>query len=126
MKCQYRFLLVILLQGMLLVAVNAQSDTKDSLPFFRADIDRLDAELIKILGQRMQVVAEVGKYKATHNIPALQTGRFNAILQKNIELGKKEDLSEKLITDLMNAIHAESLAKENALIEQPKSTSIKH
>lgn len=89
--------------------------TKDSLAIFRTQIDSLDKQLIEILGKRMQVVDAVGKYKAAHNIPALQQSRFDAILQKNIALGKTYNLSATLVTDIMNAIHKESLGKEAAV-----------
>lgn len=96
----------------------AQSTTTnltDSLPMFRVQIDSLDHQIIALLGQRMKVVDEVGAYKARRNIPTLQQKRFDAILQKNIALGKTLNLSETFITELMNAIHKESLSKENLL-----------
>jgi len=94
----------------------------DTLAWYRKQIDSLDKQLIEILGKRMQVVEQVGYYKAKHNMPALQQNRFDAILQKNIALGKMNGLSEAFITELMNAIHKESLGKENA-ITTPVSAS---
>ncbi|HWB24144.1 MAG TPA: chorismate mutase [Chitinophagaceae bacterium] len=94
---------------------DAQTAPADSLAMFRVQIDSLDKQLIEILGKRMQVVEAVGEYKARHNIPALQQSRFDAILQKNILMGKAVNLSATLITEVMNAIHKESLSKENAV-----------
>lgn len=93
----------------------AQAKAIDSLAMFRVQIDSLDKQLIEILGKRMQVVEQVGQYKALHNIPALQKARFDAILQKNIAMGKGYGLSETLIAEVMNAIHKESLGKEGAV-----------
>jgi len=87
----------------------------DSLAMYRVQIDSLDKQLIELLGKRMRVVDAVGKYKALHNIPALQQSRFDAILQKNIAMGKTFNLSATLITEVMNAIHKESLGKEGAV-----------
>ncbi|HVX50343.1 MAG TPA: chorismate mutase [Chitinophagaceae bacterium] len=95
--------------------IHAQTQTTDSLLIFRRQIDSLDKQLIEILGKRMQVVANVGKYKAKHNIAALQQSRFDAILQKNIAMGKAFNLSATLVTEVMNAIHKESLSKEHAV-----------
>ena len=95
--------------------LSAQTGNTDSLVMFRTQIDSLDKQLIEILGKRMQVVVQVGQYKAQHNIAALQKARFDAILQKNIAMGKTYNLSETLITEVMNAIHKESLSKENAI-----------
>jgi chorismate mutase len=95
--------------------LSAQTAAGDSLAMFRVQIDSLDKQLIQLLGKRMQVVEQVGQYKALHNIPALQKARFDAILQKNITMGKAYGLSETLVTEVMNAIHKESLGKEGAV-----------
>lgn len=90
----------------------------DSLAAYRVQIDSIDQQIINWLGKRMRVVEEVGAYKARHNMPALQQKRFDAILQKNIGLGKLVNLSETFITELMHAIHRESLAKEEAVKQE--------
>jgi len=78
----------------------------------RQKIDSLDNELLKIIGLREQVVKEVGIYKAKNNIPPLQAARFQQVLEKNIAIGKQLGLSAEFITELMNAIHKESLRIE--------------
>ncbi|WP_428665858.1 chorismate mutase [Runella sp.] len=112
------FLLALFLMGILsnnslkAQAVNQPQPPVDSLSLFRDQIDALDAEIIKLLGRRMQVAEQVGAYKARRNMPPLQQGRFEAILKKNIELGKAVNLSEACITEVMNAIHKESLSRQ--------------
>ena len=78
----------------------------------RQKIDSLDNQLLKIIGLREQIVKEVGIYKAKNNVPALQAARFQQILEKNIALGKQMGLSAEFVTELMNAIHKESLRIE--------------
>lgn len=104
------FLIIVLM--MLSLGATAQ---QDSLQMFRKSIDSLDLRLIQLLGNRMEVVTAIGKYKAAHNIAPLQPKRYEEIVAKNILLGKKEQLSEAFIRSLMDAIHNESLLKENAL-----------
>ena len=84
----------------------------------RKQIDSLDFQLIRLLGARMEVVNSVGIYKAVHHIPPLQPKRFEEILQKNIALGREVNLSESFTRELMEAIHKESLSKENALLKK--------
>lgn len=92
---------------------NAPTPTVDSaLKIHRQKIDSLDNQLLKIIGLREQIVKEVGVYKAKNNVPALQAARFQQILEKNIALGKQMGLSAEFITELMNAIHKESLRIE--------------
>ena len=84
----------------------------DALKIHRQKIDSLDNQLLKIIGLREQIVKEVGVYKAKNNIPPLQAARFQQILEKNILLGKQMGLSAEFITELMHAIHKESLRIE--------------
>ena len=103
----------------LLIALNfAASAQQDSLKMLRKQIDSLDFQLIRLLGARMEVVNSVGIYKAVHHIPPLQPKRFEEILQKNIALGREVNLSESFTRELMEAIHKESLSKENALLKK--------
>ena len=85
----------------------------------RAEIDSLDKKLFEVLGARERVVKEIGVYKAKNNIPSLQAARFQQVLDKGIEAGKKEGLSAEFVTELLNAIHKESLRIEDALKANP-------
>lgn len=81
----------------------------------RKKIDALDKQLIEVLGERERVVREIGIYKAKNNIPSLQAARFQQVLDKAIAAGAKEGLSAEFITEMLNAIHKESLRIEDEL-----------
>lgn len=101
-----------------LIAQSGQPKPADhTLETARHKIDSLDKKLIEILGARERVVKEIGIYKAKKNIPSLQAARFQQVIDKGIAAGKKEDLSPEFITELLNAIHKESLRIEDALKE---------
>jgi len=95
-------------------------NTKQDLDASRVKIDSLDNRLIKILGERERIVKEIGIYKAKNHIPPLQEARFRQVVEKGIAAGNKEGLSSEFITELLNAIHKESLRIEG------DSTSMKH
>jgi chorismate mutase len=104
------------------VSIYAQSlpvkkqETKDmTLEMYRKQIDSLDKTLIETLGKRERVVREIGIYKAKHNIPPLQAARFQQVLDRGIAAGEKEGLSAELITEVLNAVHKESLRIEEEL-----------
>lgn len=104
------------------VSVHAQSTpvnmpaAKDMvLEMNRKKIDSLDKKLIEVLGARERVVREIGIYKAKNNIPSLQAARFQQVLDKAIAAGAKEGLSAEFITEMLNAIHKESLRIEDEL-----------
>ncbi|SEB18948.1 chorismate mutase [Pedobacter hartonius] len=117
---KYNYIIAVLLscQG----SIYAQSvpvkkqETKDmTLEMYRKQIDSLDKTLIEVLGKRERVVKEIGIYKAKHNIPPLQAARFQQVLDRGIAAGDKEGLSAELITEVLNAVHKESLRIEEEL-----------
>lgn len=87
-------------------------DTWADFEAARVKIDSLDAQMIKIIGQREEIVREIGIYKAKNHIAPLQPERFQQVVDKAREAGKKVGLSAELIEKLMNAIHDESLKLE--------------
>jgi chorismate mutase len=87
----------------------------NTLEIQRKKIDSLDKKLIEVLGARERAVKEIGIYKAKNNIPPLQAARFQEVMKKGIEAGEKEGLSAEFISELLNAIHKESLRIEERL-----------
>jgi len=100
------------------VPMETPKSTDQTLKISRNKIDSLDKKLIALLGERERVVNEIGIYKAKNNIAPLQADRFKQVLEKSIEAGRKEGLSETFITELMNAIHKESLRIEEEIKKQ--------
>jgi chorismate mutase len=94
---------------------NQPKTTDKTLEINRAKIDSLDKRLIEVLGERERAVKEIGIYKAKNNIPSLQAARFQQVIDKGIEAGKKENLSPEFITEVLNAIHKESLRIEDEI-----------
>lgn len=84
----------------------------------RKTIDSLDKKLFEVLGARERVVREIGVYKARHHIAPLQAARFQKVLERGIEAGKKEGLSPVFVTEMLNAIHKESLRIEEPLSDE--------
>lgn len=91
---------------------NPNEGKDNTMEIQRKKIDSLDKRLLEVLGARERAVKEIGIYKAKHHIPALQAARFQEVVKKNIEAGKKEGLSAEFITELLDVIHKESLRIE--------------
>jgi chorismate mutase len=112
-----RFLTPIL---MVFTALSTQAQSLSPKPpttldINRKKIDSLDSKIIETIGLREKLVKEIGVFKAMNHIPPLQASRFQAVLEKSLVLGKQQELSEAFVTELMNAIHKESLRIENAI-----------
>ncbi len=114
----FTFLMTMIMTSYLFAQSGQPKTVDPTLELARKKIDSLDKKLIEILGARERVVKEIGIYKAKNNIPSLQAARFQQVIDKGITAGKKEDLSPEFITELLNAIHKESLRIEDALKEK--------
>lgn len=53
-----------------------------SLQECRADIDRIDAELLKLLTERLEVAENVARYKLANDLPVFDDARERAVLDK--------------------------------------------
>ncbi|MBS1565497.1 MAG: bifunctional 3-deoxy-7-phosphoheptulonate synthase/chorismate mutase type II [Bacteroidetes bacterium] len=82
----------------------------------RQQINHLDDELMQILGQRMKVADQIGKYKKENNITILQTNRWNQILERAYAKGEKLGLSKEFITKYFDAVHMESINHQNNIM----------
>ena len=93
--------------------VHRQSDsTTESLGMLRQKIDRLDDDLLEILANRMAVAREIGRYKREHDMPVVQPGRYNSLMQNRVEAGLRLDLGEEFIRTILSSIHEESVRQQ--------------
>lgn len=112
------FFVTIVLLVSVAVSSKAQSSsqaTPTTLDINRSKIDSLDNRIIQAIGLRERLVEEIGLYKAKNHIPPLQSARFQDVLKRSVAAGKEQRLSEEFVTELMNAIHKESLRIENKI-----------
>ena len=87
-----------------------------ALAKLREQINHLDDELMTILSQRMKIADKIGQYKKDNNITILQTNRWNEILEKAFVKGDKLGLSKEFITKYFDAIHLESINRQNKIM----------
>jgi chorismate mutase len=117
MKCIKQAVLCVICCVAINFAASAQSKSaaviNQELSASRKKIDSLDKLLISVLGSRQRIVQEIGVYKKKNNVPPLQPARFKKVVDRAVAAGSKEGLSTEFITELMNAIHKESLRMES-------------
>jgi len=87
-------------------------EKRDSLQELRTEIDSIDRDIITSLAERMELVEEIGRYKAAHNMGALDEGRRDALLATWIKTGKALSLPEDLLREIFDSIHRHSLSIE--------------
>ena len=110
------FLIVAVFASLTAAAQSKTGGPQDEfLSVNRKKIDSLDKRLIEVIGERERVVKAIGIYKAKNNIPPLQAARFQEVVAKGVKSGEKEGLSAEFVTELLNAIHKESLRIEEEM-----------
>ena len=83
------------------------------LSSLREEIDQLDEQLWKIIGQRTDVVRQIGEWKRLHGEPVVQAERWQQVMQHCQNLAEQHKLSETLVREVMEAIHKESVRVES-------------
>jgi chorismate mutase-like protein len=87
----------------------------DVLKKHRQKIDKIDVQLMKLLGQRFGVVRDVAKVKIQHDIPAFLGGRVNEVRNNAVAHGKKYGVDPDFVRTLYTMLIYQSCAEEEVL-----------
>ncbi len=79
----------------------------------REEIDEIDYQIIAMLAKRTEISKRIGKEKRESNISLFQPERWNHIVKSRKESGKKYNLSDKLIMNIFQEIHEDSIRQQN-------------
>ncbi len=108
-----------LLNRLVLREVRGHSESQQvELDKYRAQIDSYDNIIMGVLGDRMVVVKNIGKFKKENKITILQPSRWDEIMEKNHKHGKTKGFSDKFIDRLFKAIHQESINFQTAVMKE--------
>ncbi len=102
------------------LVIRDKIQSTEDLSVLREQIDDLDNELLQLLSKRMRVSREIGVYKLEHNMPVLQTGRYDHILRDRIEQAERMDMSADFALKVLEAIHTESVRQQFEVMEKAK------
>jgi len=94
------------------LAIPSETSSTESLGLLRKQIDRLDDDLLELLAKRMRVARDIGRYKKEHNMPVLQPGRYNDLMQKRVDAAVQLDLNADFIKNVLASIHEESVRQQ--------------
>jgi chorismate mutase len=84
-----------------------------ALDKLREQINHIDDELMDLIAQRMRIAEKIGEYKRNNSVTILQTNRWNQILDKSFEKADKLGLSREFVTRYLDAVHMESINRQN-------------
>jgi len=90
----------------------------NELEKLRTKIDSFDDTLLRVLGERMTIVEDIGRLKKSQNVAVLQNARWHEILKKMVDMGEMENLSAEFVTKIFQAIHQESINHQEQIMNQ--------
>ena len=93
-----------------------REESLSALRALREEINAKDDQLLETLAERMQIVENIGKAKKASNVAVLQNTRWQEILQKMMDKGQEQGLSRNFIERIFKAIHEESIAHQERII----------
>lgn len=88
----------------------------DKLAELRKQIDKLDDQILTLIGDRMKVAEKIGEYKRDNNVTILQVTRWDEIIQKRVQLAKALNLGEDFSVKYLELLHNESIRKQNEIM----------
>ena len=97
-------------------ATTAADGQAEGLGQFRSELDVLDHTLIEILGRRIEIGRKVGHYKAEHDIPVMQHGRVDHVLDRNAAAGAVVGLDPTFVKRLYQLIIDEMCRVEDEIV----------
>jgi len=101
-----------------MLIVRDVKQTTENLVQLRQQIDELDNDLLGILAKRMRVSKEIGQYKKEHNMPVLQTARYDEILKDRVNQAENMGIGGSFMKTVLEAIHEESIRQQIEVINQ--------
>lgn len=88
----------------------------DKLTELRQQIDKLDDQIIKLIGDRMKIAEQIGAFKRDNSVTILQVSRWDEIVQKRKQLANALNLGEDFTVKYLELLHNESIRKQNEVM----------
>lgn len=101
----------------LVIRTGQVADGDSSMEAWRERIDQLDRALMRTLTERMRVCEQIGEYKKAHNLPVLQTDRWEKILSRVVKEAEENRLPRELAERIFKAIHQASIDRQTEIME---------
>lgn len=99
-------------------------DIKKALKPHREAIDKLDDQILKLLGKRFDVVRKVAVIKSENDFPSYISDRVVQVRERNAETGKKYGIDPEFVKMLYSLIIYQSCAVEDMLKYEKKQKAL--
>ena len=96
-------------------------NASNALAALRSQIDKIDEEIIGLIGDRMKLAEEIGVYKKEHNMVIFQLDRWQEIVSTRSQLADRIGLSAEFIDKYLEQLHKESIRAQTKVMNQNDS-----
>jgi len=111
--------LTLLLDNLILrTSTNTNTEFRTLLNKLRLEIDSIDKKLVDIVGQRTEIVREIGRYKKENAVTILQIERWFEILKTRKDWGEDSNLDPQMIGELFELIHKHSVLTQTHILNK--------
>ena len=83
---------------------------------FRRRLDRLDGEIVRLLGERFETCREIALYKRVHRISMMQPDRVAEVRARYLTRGAEVDLPPDFTADLFELLIGATCTMEDEII----------
>jgi chorismate mutase-like protein len=83
----------------------------------RLEIDRIDDEIVDLLGQRFALLRDVAAYKQPRDIPVVIPERINEVVERVVARGQRHGLDAQMMRDLYRRLIDEACRVETVAME---------
>lgn len=97
-----------------------QERARELLKPYRKKIDKLDEQLLKLMGDRFKIVRKVAKIKAQNDLPSFLHDRVEEVRNRAVLIGKKYGIDPMFVYTLYSSIIYQSCATEDVIKSKRK------
>lgn len=94
----------------------------NTLEELRAQIDKIDEDIVNAISSRLALTREIGSYKKENNVTVFQLDRWKEIVATRSAAGENLGLERDFIHKLYEAIHSESIRIQTEMVESKLSS----
>ena len=93
----------------------------DGLDGLRREIDRVDDQIIDLLGERFALLHEVAAYKRPRDIPVVVPERIAEVVERCVARGQRHGLDAQMLRDIYRRVIDEACrVEERIMSERPR------
>ncbi|MEZ4720696.1 MAG: chorismate mutase [Flavobacteriales bacterium] len=85
-------------------------------------IDELDYNLLDNLKRRLDIVDQIGEYKAEHGVTVFQLERWRQIIEDRLNYAQENNIDSELIHAVWNEIHKASIRLQTDIVNRKLSS----